>query len=46
MDAKKESNFELRNEAETLTQSVFEVFKTIDTVKQEKCKAMIEVKEN
>jgi len=39
MDSKKESNFELRNEAEALTESVTKVFDTLDIVKVENCKS-------
>jgi len=45
MDEKRESNFELRNEAETLTQSVYNVFKTMDRVKLEKCKQILNITE-
>ena len=37
MDSRKESNFELRNEAEDLTESVSKVFSALDTVKSENC---------
>ena len=46
MDEKRESNFELRNEAETLTKSVYNVFKSIDIVKFEKCQSIIEANED
>ena len=38
MDSRKESNFELRNEAEELTESVSKVFNSLDIVKSENCR--------
>ncbi|MEA2017181.1 MAG: nitrate- and nitrite sensing domain-containing protein [Campylobacterota bacterium] len=38
MDSRKESNFELRNEAEALTEAVTTVFNALDIVKTENCR--------
>ena len=38
MDSRKDSNFELRNESEKLTESMTEVFASLDIVKVENCK--------
>ena len=42
MDSRKESNFELRNEAEELTESITNVFNALDTVKVENCTSKFE----
>ncbi|MEA3553261.1 MAG: nitrate- and nitrite sensing domain-containing protein [Campylobacterota bacterium] len=42
MDSRRESNFELRNEAEDLTESISKVFESLDIVKVENCKTNFE----
>ena len=42
MDAEKETNFELRNEAEDLTTAMHRVFTNLDTVKIDHCKSQKE----